>query len=51
MQINYDYLLETLKKSIQINSVIPKEEELAAFFAEQIRKLGLELACRPPSTL
>ena len=42
MQINYDYLLSTLKKAIQINSVLPHEEALAAFFADEIRKLGIE---------
>lgn len=42
MRIDNSYLLETLKKAIQINSVIPHEEALAAFFADEVRKLGLE---------
>ncbi len=42
MDINTPYLLDTLKKSIEINSVIPREEKLAAFFADEIRKLGVE---------
>lgn len=42
MEINGHYLLDTLKKAIEINSVLPREEELAAFFADEIRRLGLE---------
>jgi acetylornithine deacetylase/succinyl-diaminopimelate desuccinylase-like protein len=42
MQINHTYLLETLKRAIQINSVLPGEEALAGFFADELRKLGLE---------
>ena len=42
MPIDSPYLLDTLKKSIQINSVTPVEEDLAAFFADEIRKLGIE---------
>ena len=42
MEINGHYLLDTLKKAIEINSVPPREEELAAFFADEIRSLGLE---------
>ena len=42
MHIDNSYLLETLKKAIQINSVIPHEEALATFFADEVRKLGLE---------
>jgi acetylornithine deacetylase/succinyl-diaminopimelate desuccinylase-like protein len=40
--IDHNYLLATLKKAIQINSVLPHEEALAEFFADEIRKLGLE---------
>jgi succinyl-diaminopimelate desuccinylase len=40
--IDQEYLLETLKKAIRIDSVLPHEEALAAFFAEEVRKLGLE---------
>lgn len=42
MPIDSTYLLDTLKKSIQINSVTPVEEKLASFFANEIRKLGIE---------
>lgn len=42
MQIDGKYLLETLKKTIAINSVVPVEEDLTAFFADEIRKMGLE---------
>jgi len=42
MQIDQTYLLDTLKKAIQINSVVPHEEALAAFFADGIRTLGIE---------
>ncbi len=40
--IDGEYLLETLKQAICINSVLPHEESLAAFFAERIRDLGVE---------
>lgn len=42
MSIDSTYLLDTLKKAIQINSITPREEDLAAFFADEIRKLGIE---------
>lgn len=42
MPIDAPYLLDTLKKSIQINSIIPYEQEYAAFLADEIRKLGIE---------
>jgi len=42
MGVNGQYLLDTLKQAIEINSVLPHEEELAAFFADEIRSLGLE---------
>ncbi len=42
MIINTAYLLETLKKSIAINSITPHEQALAEFFAKEIRSLGLE---------
>lgn len=42
MPIDANYLLETLKKSVQINSILPHEEKFAAFLADEIRKLGLE---------
>jgi len=40
--INPDYLLQTLREMIRINSVLPREEALAAYLAELIRELGLE---------
>jgi acetylornithine deacetylase/succinyl-diaminopimelate desuccinylase-like protein len=42
IQIDTDYLLNTLKEMIRINSVIPHEEKLAMYVAEKIRELGLE---------
>lgn len=42
IQIDTDYLLDTLKQMIRINSVIPHEERLATYVAEKIRELGLE---------
>ena len=42
MEINGHYLLDTLKQAVEINSVLPHEEELAAFLADEIRSLGLE---------
>lgn len=42
MPIDSAYLLDTLKKAIQINSITPREEDLATFFAAEIRKLGIE---------
>ncbi|MEM7118344.1 MAG: M20/M25/M40 family metallo-hydrolase [Chloroflexota bacterium] len=42
MEINAGYLLDTLKTAVEINSVVPVEEKLSAFFADEIRKLGLE---------
>ncbi len=40
--IDYDYLLDTLKEAIRINSIVPHEENLGTFFAEKIRELGIE---------
>lgn len=42
IQIDSHYLLETLKQMIRLNSVVPYEEKMAQFVAEEIRKLGLE---------
>ena len=42
IQIDTDYLLDTLKQMIRINSVIPQEEMLATYVAEKIQELGLE---------
>ena len=42
IQIDTQYLLDTLQDAIRINSILPHEEKLAAFFAEKIRELGLE---------
>ena len=40
--IDGDYLLETLQKSIEINSILPHEADYATFLADEIGKLGLE---------
>lgn len=42
LNIDGKYLLETLKKSVQIDSIIPHEESYAAFLADEIRGMGLE---------
>ena len=42
ISIDTDYLLETLKQSIRINSILPHEEPQAVYFAEKIRELGIE---------
>jgi len=42
MKIDTYYLLETLKKMIRINSILPYEADLAAFIADEIRAMGLE---------
>lgn len=40
--IDVDYLLNTLRRMISINSVLPNEERLAAYLADEIRALGIE---------
>lgn len=40
--IDYDYLLDTLKDAVRINSVVPQEEKLSAFFAEKLKALGVD---------
>ena len=42
ISVNATYLLNTLKESIRINSILPYEEAFATFIADEIRKLGLE---------
>ncbi len=42
IQIDGDYLLETLKEAVRINSILPHEEKLAHFFADKLRELGVE---------
>ncbi|MCB0009355.1 MAG: M20/M25/M40 family metallo-hydrolase [Anaerolineales bacterium] len=42
MPIDAAYLLETLKQSIRINSVVPVEEKLSEFIADELRGLGVE---------
>lgn len=42
INIDTNYLLETLRQAIRINSIIPHEEALASFFAAKIRELGIE---------
>jgi acetylornithine deacetylase/succinyl-diaminopimelate desuccinylase-like protein len=40
--IDESYLRRTLRQMIRINSVLPNEEKLAAFIADEIRSLGIE---------
>ncbi|MCB0053392.1 MAG: M20/M25/M40 family metallo-hydrolase, partial [Caldilinea sp.] len=40
--IDTAYLLDTLKQAIRLNSIVPREEPVAAYFAEKIRELGIE---------
>jgi len=40
--ISYDYIINTLKKMVGINSVLPYEQKLAEFIADEIRSYGLE---------
>ncbi|UCD17134.1 MAG: M20/M25/M40 family metallo-hydrolase, partial [Candidatus Zixiibacteriota bacterium] len=42
IDIDAGYLLDTLKKMISIDSVLPREERLAAFIADEIRSFGIE---------
>ena len=42
IQIDTHYLLETLKDMIRINSIVPREEDLAFYIAHKIREMGLE---------
>lgn len=42
IKIDQQYMLETLKQAIAINSIIPNEETMAQFIAEKIREMGLE---------
>lgn len=42
IQIDTTYLLETLKESIRINSILPHEEAYAHYLAGQIREMGVE---------
>ena len=42
MQIDQAYLLATLQQAVAIPSVLPREEALAAFVADELRNLGLE---------
>lgn len=42
INIDMAYLLDVLRQMIRIRSVLPQEEPLAEFIAEEIRKLGLE---------
>ena len=42
IEIDTNYLFDTLREAIRINSILPHEEELATFFAGKIRDLGLE---------
>ena len=40
--IDYNYLMKILKTMISIDSVLPREEKLASFIADEIRGLGIE---------
>lgn len=40
--IDYEYLLRTLKRMIQIRSISPNEQALAEFIAIELHELGLE---------
>ena len=42
MIVDTDYILETLKKLVRIDSVLPHEEKLAGFLADEIRSFGIE---------
>ena len=42
MQVDQGYQLGTLKKAVRINSVLPHEEKLAAFYADEVRKPGVK---------
>src|SRR5438046_1970481 len=42
LSINMAYLLQVLRTLISINSVLPYEQDVAVFVAEELRKLGLE---------
>ena len=42
IRINYAYLRKILNEMIKINSVLPYEEKLAAFIADEFRSMGLE---------
>lgn len=42
IKIDADYLLDTLKEAVKINSILPHEEKLAHFFADKLRELGIE---------
>ncbi len=40
--IDTDYLLHTLKTMISIDSILPHEERLAAFIADELQAMGIE---------
>lgn len=42
MSLDTAYLLTLVKQTIEIDSITPHEETLAAFFADEIRKLGID---------
>lgn len=41
-KIDRQYLIETLRRMIAIDSVLPHEQRLAEFIADEIRRMGLE---------
>ena len=55
MQIDRDYTRDTLVRLVQIDSVNPAlipgargEREAAAFIADSLRSIGLEVECHEP---
>ena len=42
VEIEYEYINETLKKLIGLNSVLPDEQPVAEFIADEIRSFGIE---------
>jgi acetylornithine deacetylase/succinyl-diaminopimelate desuccinylase-like protein len=42
VRVDRDYLLDILRTMIGIKSVVPREEELAGFIADEIRSMGIE---------
>lgn len=42
VEIDSDYLIATLRDMIRIESVLPREERLAAYLADRIGELGIE---------
>ena len=43
MEINEQYLLETLRRMIGIDSVVPNEECLSQFITDELERMGVEV--------